>query len=221
VAADVRGGAIQKPTWTVNSEGTSVSTVGYQTQIAMPGYVVNKRQAGLAPWSGFADDPMEESAPRLVAIEFENAVWCTRTQGAAGGILDRFSLGCKFRGYGGPANGEQTEDVNVGIGMGAGGNAFPDMQVTTEQDGSPLDTSTILVFRHLVLIPETVSDGDMIEVITYATIDTDAETEPTTVMQWIAAKYRFIVPPFTQDPNTGLRVPASEQPRFDTGQYEP
>lgn len=139
-----------------------------------------------------------------------------------------FQLSAKFRGYGAPtSDGSQTEDTPIapnGFGQ-SGASAFPDMELPLDVtfDG---DSSTAFGFarvQHLVDVPDTVVPGDIVEIAPRLFLDfTLPQGYFNGLAQFMFAKYKWVVPPYNIDPNTGLQFTGVEaQPRTDDGPFEP
>jgi len=212
-AADpsVQGGATNKPRF---STGGSPLNAGYMHQIAIPDSVVNKQRERVA-WDGVAGTPMDDSASDRIALEVDNFILI-----ASSPATMLFKLSAKFRGYGAPVGGAQTEDVYVGpAGFGQAVSVFPRMSVAL----APILISPgffMARIRHLIEVPNTVGPGDVVELVTLFQMPFVDEFGRNVRFQ--TARYRWVKPPYEVDPNTGLQLTGTEaQPRTDESTFLP
>jgi hypothetical protein len=239
-AADpsVQGGAISKVAiFAGGGSGYQYGELGlngYMAQIAVPDFVINKqREFRLADWSGARDDAMGDGSDRH-AILIENVIVAAAQASQIGTpllTLARMGLSVKFRGYGAPVGGEETEDTPVGPAFifSSGTTAFPDMVLPGDAGGfnaavdfTAGDDALVARIQHLIEIPNTISIGDVLEII--AALELPQETATGFGVQWYGAKYKWVQPPYPLDPNTGAQLLTADdegQPRTDEVPFEP
>ena len=218
--ATVQGGATFKPTFNSNEGEVKI---GYEVTIAVPDFAIDKNQQGrLIDWTGEQGDLMDEDwAPLQHAILLENILVSLSgsTPGAAPAL---FGVSMKFRGYGAPvvADGSQTEDTPVaGVVLGGAQAAFVDMEL----DDVTFDPDGVARLQTLVMLPDTLYPGDIIEIKTYLEIAMASRT----AIQWYGAKYRWVCGPFDINVNATTQLlgsangEAGTQPRLDETTSEP
>ncbi len=192
---------------------------------------------------------------RRVALEVENvltSISFANGDFVIGRDLVGFSLGVKFRGFGALAAGRTTQDAAVaanalgypaavistlGLNLTQFGDpattAFPDMSLPSDAGGDDLNVAPTFApngvcrIRHLVEIPRSVHPGDDFEITAALYRAGDAQA---VAIQWVAAKYRWVVPPFAYSPNRGIQLTGQiedaeqqleDQSRLDTRPTEP
>lgn len=217
--------AIKKPTFT----NLTLPTSGYFAQIPIPSSVVGRQPANLADWTGANTDPMGDGS-RRVALLIEN-VLVGIVDGAPAFDLVYFGLLAQFRGFGAVEDSLDTEDDPIATAVQApGATAFPDMGFPGDApDGTNVAVSFgdvgVARIRHLIEVPNTVADGDVVEIAVRA--DVANPEVGVGQVQFYGARYRWVTPPFDQDSNTGVQLDGdgisdyADQSRLDELVYEP
>jgi hypothetical protein len=184
-----------------------------------------------AQWRIWSKADLVKFAQEIVkGSKSELALAKLRKSAASFTVDPTFGMSVKFRGYGAPVGGEETEDTPVGPGLvgQVGSSAFPDMNVDVliPFTGIASFLFTLLVgtvrVRHIVELPDTVGPGDVIEINAFASTDFDFLPFTSGNLQWTAGRWRFINPPYSIDPNTGEQLTGDEQAsRTDEVPFEP
>jgi hypothetical protein len=250
-SADVIGGGVSKPSLFAADVATQFAEAfsGFQTQIAIPDFVINKQPGNLVDWTGaFADDMGEGSLRRY--LEFE--VVLIGNPSLLGGTLPDlagFHGMVKYRGYGDPDGSVSppfdTEDAPVAsatLFAAQDPAVFPNMSMPPGDGSDPTFVPSFaagpgasLRLRSNILVPNTCGIGDWAEIMfvlqagaAYGSLGTIDEP----VINFWGAKYRWIVGPLdpgydsenqtTQFTSTsGADSTDESEPRLDEGPYEP
>lgn len=192
------------------------NVAGYFFQTPLPDYVVNKQPTNLAAWGGLSDEPMDEDGV-LRAILIENVLTAVSAQGISAVTISGFNAAVKFRGFGGPVDGVDTQDEAVASSNVIAPAAVPLVSVFGNMSlpsVAPDDFNDAITFaevdgafgfarlRTLVLIPNTVAIGDYIEMTFQFPVPAGLGGD---VIQWYGAKFCYVQQPFSLPVNSTIQ----------------
>jgi hypothetical protein len=228
------GGLLNKPVYfdVPGFKARAIGAFGYMLQLAVPDYIVGKA-------------PPDGDGSRRIALEVEHALFFSTDDFSdplpPTPFVPRptFALSAKFRGFGAPVAGEETQ--NAPIGPAGFGNSKPiaAMAVKTaipvKRFGPPFNEDSgagVVRYLHLIEVPDTVAHDDAVELIGAVSADwtPPAGNFGQGFLSFVVAKYRWLVPPWPIDPNTGTVLGIAStiaplepqaQPRTDKGPFEP